>query len=93
MKLLAKKRFAFIGKSLLWSLMLYVAFMVTINWDEVSNTVSGNNPITVINQTLPDAPPPGINSPVTTPTNINTHSVIVKGIIAVVKAVSGFSGH
>ena len=28
--------FSFIGKSLLWSVVLYISFMVIFNWDDVS---------------------------------------------------------
>ena len=35
MKTAMKKRFSFIGKSLLWSLLLYISAMSVINWNEI----------------------------------------------------------
>ncbi len=43
-----RRRFVFVAKSMLWSLLLYTVFMAALNWDDVSNKVRGINPITVI---------------------------------------------
>jgi hypothetical protein len=44
-----KQRFAFCGRSLLWSLLLYTVLMLVINWDDVKNSVRGKNPTTIVN--------------------------------------------
>ena len=68
-----QKRFAFIGKSMLWSLLLYVTIMLVMNWDEVSNPVNGNARITVVNTSLPEPQAPGVNNPDATQTNVSRH--------------------
>lgn len=60
MKSVIQKRFVFIAKSMLWSVLLYVVLMLAFNWDDVSNKVKGTNPITIISN---------IPSPETTMTN------------------------
>lgn len=36
MKARLLKRVSFVGKSLLWSVILYMAFVLTFNWDDVA---------------------------------------------------------
>lgn len=36
MKARLLKRISFVGKSLLWSVILYMAFVLTFNWDDVA---------------------------------------------------------
>ena len=86
-----KKRFAFIGKSMLWSLLLYVVMMLAFNWDEVSNVVTGKNMITVVNNAQPEQQISGVNTPTVTPASISTHSGAVKSILAILKTISGIS--
>jgi len=90
MKQGTQKRFAFIGKSMLWSLLLYMIMMLAINWDEISNTVNGKTGISVVNTSLPVSLPV-VNEPVAAPTNISTHSGFVTNIVAVIKTIAGIS--
>ncbi len=91
MKLYNQRRCNFIVKSFLWSILLYSGMMVALNWDEVRNSMTGRNNITVINPTLPES----ITAVTINPTsNTNSgHSGIVKGVIAVLRTISGISGH
>jgi hypothetical protein len=90
MKTGIQRRFAFIGKSLLWSILLYVVFMLVFNWDEVSNTVSGKNAVTVSNnQQMPQLP--GTNNPVITPANISAHTGVFKSIVRLMKTITGIA--
>lgn len=43
-----QKPLRFVGKSLLWSLLLYTVLMLAFNWDEVNNTIRGRNSATII---------------------------------------------
>ena len=52
-----QKQFAFIGRSMLWSLLLYLAAMLVINWDDVRNTIKGNNAVTVVTDTIASPQP------------------------------------
>jgi len=81
------KRFAFIGKSMLWSLLLYVTMMLVFNWDDVRNTVYGNNKITVINNALPDQETPVAGNP-----NVSGHAGFINNVIMLMKTISGISG-
>ena len=44
-----QQRFAFYGRSLLWSLLLYAVLMMVINWDDVQNTMHGKSTTTIVN--------------------------------------------
>ena len=86
MKSSTKKRFAFIGKSMLWSLCLYVAFMLTINWNDVKNTMTGNNAGVVVNA---DQQQGIFNKPTIIPASISEHSGLISNVIVLVKAIIG----
>lgn len=92
-----QKRFTFIGKSMLWSLLLYVTVMLFLNWDEVSNTVNGNTRITVVNSNLPELQIPAIDSPAVSQTNVAGHAGVAKNFIVIIKTICGIaynaSGH
>ena len=88
MKPLTQKRFVFIAKSMLWSLLLYATFMLACNWDEVSNKVRGINPITVVNNISAGAP--GANSTVVHPASISHQAGILYVIIAVANSFGNF---
>jgi hypothetical protein len=45
MKRTTKRSILFIGKSLLWSFLLYAITMLTCNWDEVRSNISGTTGI------------------------------------------------
>ena len=93
MKPAIKKQFSFIGRSLLWSLLLYVVMMLAFNWDEVSNTVKGNNTITVVTHTLPEPQFPYANDPGTFPANISKHTGIIVNIVSLVKDIYSITGN
>ena len=81
-----RNRVAFAGKSLLWSLLLYVAVMLVINWDEVSNTVTGKNTIAVAHnvpaQQMPDA---------NNPASISRHAGVGRSIMIIIRTISGLA--
>lgn len=49
-----QRRFAFICKSMLWSVLLYMVVMLVFNWQEVNNTLRGRHDVTVITDLLSD---------------------------------------
>lgn len=94
MKPLVQKNGAFIAKSLLWSLLLYVVLMAAFNWDDVSNTITGRSMITVVSRPLPEGQNPEAGElPPTTPAAIALHNGMAKNIVAVLKIISGVAGH
>ena len=56
MKAAAGKSMIFIGKSMLWSLLLYSALMLALNWEEVGNTIKGKSTVTILSGSVPVAP-------------------------------------
>jgi len=74
-----KKWVKFIGKSMLWSLSLYMLIMLAFNWDDVSNAVKGNSEVTIVN-TLP----PGN-------TSISVRINVTRSIIVILKTISGIT--
>lgn len=56
MKPWLSKRLVFAGKSLLWSVLLYVVCMLALNWDEVTNSSKHNLPVAHNNNYLPAQP-------------------------------------
>jgi hypothetical protein len=84
MKQGTQKRFAFIGKSMLWSLLLYAVVMLAANWDEVGNAVKGSNVVTVVNNMQPGAQSQAANEPGMAPVSIAQHSHIIKDAVALV---------
>ena len=78
-----QKQFVFIAKSMLWSLLLYAAFMLAFNWDDVSNRVRGVNPVTVVNNIQPGQG--AGNNPVTVPATISGDAGIINGLLNVLK--------
>jgi hypothetical protein len=73
MKLNTRNGFLFIGRSMIWSLLLYVAMMVAFNWEDVSRTVLGKNAVTIVSSTLPT--PPADSEPVRQPASISAGHV------------------
>ena len=57
MKPAIQTQLAFIGRSMLWSLLLYVAAMLVFNWDDVRNVVKGVKAVTVVTDTIPTSQP------------------------------------
>ena len=76
------------ARAMMWSLLLYTATMLAFNWDEVKNTVSGNNAITIVKTYPPTPEATGIDQPAGIPGNIK-HAGIIKSIVSLVKIVSG----
>jgi hypothetical protein len=86
-----QKRFLFIGRSLVWSLLLYIVMMLVFNWDDVRNTIRGTNAVTVMNNTsLPGIPQ--TNEPSAFPASITHHTSPLKNIFIVLKEISGIAG-
>ena len=75
MKPVFKKRFAFITKSMLWSVLLYVVLMLVFNWDDVSNRVKGANAITIMSN-IPSPQSFPVTNPVTISPSIS-HNISV----------------
>ena len=93
MKPILQKRFAFIAKSMLWSMLLYVILMLAFNWDDVSNKVRGNNPITVIsNIPSPEIAVPVANNPISSHSSIAHNVSAVRKIITLAKSISNIFG-
>jgi hypothetical protein len=84
-----QKRFAFICKSMLWSVMLYVTMMLVFNWDEVNNAIKGNKGITIVTNTLPGVDPSGTAEG--KQANISGHVKVFTAIVSIVKTVTGFT--
>ena len=93
MKKINQKHLSFIGKSLLWSLLLYVFMMTAFNWDDISKTISGQNGITVINHVQPGTTSSEVNPAQPIHSNIAEHSGVLKNAINILKAFSGISNH
>ena len=92
MKLYNQRRCNFIIKSFLWSILLYSGMMVALNWDEVRSSVSGKNSHIVISPAFPESVLTVTTNPA--PSSINSgHGGIVKGVMAVLRTISGFSGN
>ena len=90
MKWAQKSAVVFMGKSMLWSLLLYVVMMLAFNWDEVSKTLNGQNKITIVNNVQPESQQPD-GSPATTPANISTQTGIIHTVITLAKTISGIT--
>ena len=87
MKPRTQKRILFIGRSMLWSVLLYMSMMLVINWDDVSRAL--NATATVVSSTQPaDQSQDPAN---TAKANVAAHTGIVKTVIVVLKAVSGIA--
>ena len=80
------KRIAFIGKSMLWSVCLYVLLMFAFNFDEIKNNMNGNHAAVVINT---DQQSDAINKPGNVPASIAQHVSAFKGVIMIVKTICG----
>ena len=91
MKPVFKKRFIFIAKSMLWSMLLYVVLMLAFNWDDVNNKVKSSNPITVMsNITSPQTPE--ANNPAAIPPSIAHNMGFAEKIITLARNISGIIG-
>ena len=82
MKSALQKRFVFIAKSMLWSVLLYAVLMLAFNWDDVSNKVRGSNPITVMSNSG-QAETPCTSKPIVVPTSISEKTNVVDHVITV----------
>jgi len=91
MKTGLQKRFAFVAKSMLWSVLLYVVLMLAFNWDDVNNKVRGNNPITIISN-ITSSQVPVINNPTVIHSSITDNVSLIKKIITVAKGIHDIVG-
>jgi len=89
MRLVILKRIAFVGKSMLWSLCLYVVMMLAFNWDEIKNTMTDNNSSVVITSELDQSQ--SVFNKQSVPATISQHAGAVKGILTLVKVICGLS--
>jgi len=91
MKPVFKKRFAFIAKSMVWSVLLYVVLMLVFNWDDVSNRVKGTNAITIIgNIPSPQSFPPA--NPVTISPSISHNISVIEKATMIAKEIIQIAG-
>lgn len=90
MKPFSGKRFSFIGKSLLWSLLLYVAMMAAFNWDDVRNSVTGKNSITIVKPTVPGEQVTDLGTPQPVAPDIAHHAPMVKSMLTLLRTIIGF---
>ena len=88
MKNRIQKWSVFIGKSMLWSLLLYVAMMLAINWDDIKNTVSGKNKTAIVTNIAPESQNPSVTSPSVVPANISRHTNIFKKVMTLLSGVA-----
>jgi hypothetical protein len=83
MKQRLQKSALFIGKSMLWSLLLYIVLMLAFNWQEVSNSITGRNKITVVNNLQSEAQQPA--------TNISVRPGVLFNVITMIKIIGGIT--
>ncbi len=86
MKQEIQKRFSFYGKSILWSLLLYSAVMLTLNWDEVSHTITGNNRIKAVITNAATKQSPQVAIPEASQTGATN------GIVTLIRVLSEIAG-
>jgi len=72
MKRYTQKDFLFIGRSMLWSVLLYAVIMAVLNWEDVSGTILGKNAVTIVSHTLPA--PATVTDPPGAPASISASS-------------------
>ena len=88
MKPRTQKKVLFIGRSMLWSVLLYMSMMLVINWDDVSRAMGRNAATIVANTQQQDQ----FTEPATpAKVNITTHISIIKSIVVILKTVSGIA--
>ena len=88
MKKRIQKWSVFIGKSMLWSLLLYVVTMAAVNWDEINKTITGKNKTTIVNNILPQLQDPTAQSPAITPANISHGANVFKQVITLLTGIA-----
>ena len=79
------RQVAFIGKSMLWSVLLYIAVMLVVYKEDIGNSISGKQPISV----TADKPMPQIPGN-TDPTTVK-QTRTVKNMVAILKTISGYA--
>lgn len=81
-----KKRFSFIGKSLLWSLLLYMVMMLAFNWEDLRHTLRGEDRVTVVNTFQ------GSDNTTAVPQTVVTdHKSLAANLLILLKTISGIS--
>ncbi len=74
----------FLGKSMLWSLLLYVALMLAVNWDDIHNAFTGRNKITIVADTTTASQ----NTSAQVPATITHHASSFKKVITLFSGIS-----
>jgi len=84
MKIRPGKSIVFIGKSILWSLLLYTVMMLAFNWEEVNSTLKGHNAVTI--ESVPASP----LDPYIHPASIAIRKSGFGTVINLIRNISGF---
>lgn len=84
MKIRPEKSIVFIGKSILWSVLLYTVMMLVFNWEEINSTLKGRNAVTI--ESVPVSP----FEPYTHPASIAIHKNGFGAVINLIRNISGF---
>ncbi|MCD6012331.1 MAG: hypothetical protein K0Q79_2193 [Flavipsychrobacter sp.] len=79
MQIRTKNNIMFIGKSLLWSLLLYTVMMLAINWDEVQYAINNRQPV---------HQQPYAGTPTATPANISTPTKTIGSFVNALRIVT-----
>ena len=72
----------FIGKSMLWSVLLYTAMMLGVYHHEVGNILKGRNAVAIITGTQPSPEEDAV---------VMKKQGVIKSIAAIVRTISGFA--
>jgi hypothetical protein len=76
-------------KSMLWSLLLYVVLMLCINWEDVTNRISGRSATIVsVNHTAPETP--GVDAPTIVPVKILGKSALLMDVVVMIRTITGY---
>lgn len=88
MKLKIGKRISFAGKSLLWSLLLYLLCMLAINWDEVTGSKIDTSVPAIVRKAFINTP--SVTAPLQVHTQTITHFLSCPNIFSAGKMMSHF---
>ena len=77
-----QNKVVFIGKSMLWSVLLYMTMMLVVYRDEVGNAITGRNAVAVIT---------GTEQSVDNPAGMPKKQGVIKSIAVIVRTLSGFA--
>ncbi len=82
------RRIVFIGKSMLWSLCLYIVLMLAFNWDEIKTASSNNSAIVINSNQQTDGTS---NQSQIVKASISQHTGTFKNIAIIIKSICGLS--